>query len=174
MSSSDDTPHYRHPLASAPERPQSAPAILPSNNQAPLPLPTAPPPSLGAHDDDITTPHAFRSISACVSLLMAPPKRAYAPISARGDVMLDRVHIELGWCKRVVSEKHFVWDAGRRRSVLRGDSKIRVYGLAYGLPKRYHEWLCGGEVSNTPFMVSRDALYISKEEFVRMGGGVVG
>lgn len=46
--------------------------------------------------------------------------------------------------------------------------------LAYGLPRRYHEWLCGGEVSNTPFMVSRDALFISKEEFVRTDGGVVG
>jgi hypothetical protein len=82
---------------------------------------------------------------------MNPYKSAYKDAS---------IMIKMEWVKRVISEKHFIFDPSKHRSVLRNDSKIRTHGLQYGLPQRYYEWLCGNQVSKTFGGVDTDFVYI--------------
>ncbi|KAJ4370742.1 hypothetical protein N0V83_005263 [Neocucurbitaria cava] len=124
--------------------------------------------NLGAPDDDIKNPLAFRTLEEIVQKLLNPPARSWQPTDNTGMVLQDRVCLRLDWVKSIVSEKHFIFDPARSRSVLRNDSKIRTHGLAYGLPRRYWEWLCGREVSNSPYKVSKDTLWISRVEFHRV------
>jgi hypothetical protein len=53
------------------------------------------------------------------------------------------------------------------RSVLRDDSKVRVFGLLEGLPKRNWNCLCGRWVSNAPGHFNEWTLEITIENFVR-------
>lgn len=61
-----------------------------------------------------------------------------------------------------MSEKHFIFDPARGRSVLRADSKkIRTHGKLYGLPKHYYDWLCGNEIDTSVFKGNgRDLVWI--------------
>ncbi|CAO2648766.1 Nn.00g097150.m01.CDS01 [Neocucurbitaria sp. VM-36] len=165
---------------SPPLRTQSAPATL-YGPAATSPPPSPPPPlprtinnqgepdvNLSAPDDDIKDPLAFRSMEEIAQKLMSPPARSWAPTDHTGRVLHDRVCIRLDWVKSAVSEKHFIFDPAKRRSVLRNDSKIRTHGLAYGLPRRYWEWLCGRDVSNVPYKVTKEMLWISRVDFRRV------
>lgn len=92
--------------------------------------------------DDIKDPLAYRTVNSLVIIIMYPGKGMLHPEDKHGNTMHDRVLIRLDWVKRVVSEKHFVFDPAKCRSVLRDDSKIRTHGRLAGLPMRYYDWLC--------------------------------
>jgi hypothetical protein len=123
---------------------------------------------LGVPDDDIKDPDAFRSLEDLVNALMFPPKNHVNPKDAQGNVMHDRVQVRLNWVKQTVSEKHFIFDPVKGRSVLRNDSKIRTHGRLYGLPKRYFDFLCANELEPSSFKSSRDLVWMTKEEFVKV------
>ncbi|KAH8731540.1 hypothetical protein GQ44DRAFT_805479, partial [Phaeosphaeriaceae sp. PMI808] len=123
---------------------------------------------LGAPGDDIKNPGAWRTLDSLVAALMAPSKSAYNVKDSLGNVMHDRVLIRLEWVKKTVSEKHFVLDSVRGRSILRYDSKLRTHGKIYGLPPRYYDWLCGETVDTTYLGMNRDCLWISRHDFVRV------
>jgi hypothetical protein len=118
--------------------------------------------------DNITDPDAYRSLAELVNLLMDPPKNQIKPKNGQGNVMHDRVQVRLDWVKRAVSEKHFIFDPAKGRSVLRNDSKIKTHGKLYGLPKRYYDFLCGNELDSSSFMGSRDFVWMTREEFVKV------
>jgi hypothetical protein len=144
-SDSASTPASNLNAAAAPFVPSAPSTVRTIDNQG------TPDPALGAEDDDICDPDAHRTIQDLVKILMNPHKSAYKDAS---------VIIKMEWVKRVISEKHFIFDPSKHRSVLRNDSKIRTHGLQYGLPQRYYEWLCGNQVSKTFGGVGTDFVYI--------------
>jgi hypothetical protein len=168
-------PYYTPHKDPIPYRSKSAPSTFEGFDAAatpPLPSPGIrtitnqgdPDPQLGAFDDDIRDPTAFRDISTLVAALLKLPNSSYRAKDGRGIVRPDRVIVRMAWVKQVVSEKHFIFDPAKGRSVLRGDSKIRTHGLEYGLPKRYYGWLCGEEVDGTEFYVGRDVMWLALSE----------
>jgi len=120
-------------------------------------------------NDDIKDPLAYRTLDSLVSLLMYPGKGMLHPEDKNGNTMHDRVMIRLDWVKKVVSEKHFVFDPVKGRSVLRDDSKVRTHGRLAGLPPRYYDWLCGNDIDESVFRNYREQLWLSRVDFVRYG-----
>jgi hypothetical protein len=123
---------------------------------------------LGVPGDDIKDPDAYRSLADLIDALMVLPKSHNKPKDAKGNVMQDRVQVRLDWVKKTVSEKHFIFDENKHRSVLRNDSKIRTHGKLYGLPKRYYDFLCGNELDASEFKESKDLVWMTREEFVQV------
>ncbi|KAI8936085.1 hypothetical protein NX059_007584 [Plenodomus lindquistii] len=167
---------YRPPTP--PSRTASAPAILqfgPSLSSPPvdvLPLAAtanqgSPNDSLGVPGDDISIPDAYRSIDSLVTALLQPPPKAWRPQDKDGKNYKNCVRIDMQWVKATVSEKHFFLDHTLGRSVLRQDSKVRTHGVQYGLPKAYHSWLCGDEVMTGRYKVTREQLWMGREDFRR-------
>jgi hypothetical protein len=99
---------------------------------------------------------------------MVPPKNQHKSKDAKGKVMQDRVQVRLDWVKKTVSEKHFIFDENKGRSVLRNDSKIRTHGKLYGLPKRYYDFLCGNDLDPSVLKETRDSVWMTRHEFVKV------
>jgi hypothetical protein len=173
LASADGTstnPTYFHPL----------PNLFPDSTAHPVPtFPTAGPvrtidhqlepnDDLGVPGDDIKDPEAYRELTDLVDALMALPKNHNKPKDAKGKVMQDRVQVRLDWVKKTVSEKHFIFDESKGRSVLRDDSKIRTHGKLYGLPKRYYDFLCGNDLDPSVFKDTRDPVWMTKQEFIKV------
>jgi hypothetical protein len=173
LASADGTstnPTYFHPL----------PNLFPDSAAHPVPtLPAAGPvrtidnqpqphDDLGVPGDDIKDPEAYRELTDLVDALMALPKNHNKPKDAKGKVMRDRVQVRLDWVKKTVSEKHFIFDENKGRSVLRNDSKIRTHGKLYGLPKRYYDFLCGNDLDPSVLKDTRDSVWMTNQEFVKV------
>ncbi|EAT88582.1 hypothetical protein HBI56_042980 [Parastagonospora nodorum] len=154
----------------------SAPAFVPDNKassstSAPRTIENQgePDDDLGMPNDDIKDPLAYRTVDNLVALLMYPGKGMLYPEDKHGNTMHDRVLIRLDWVKRTVSEKHFIFDSAKGRSVLRGDSKIRTHGRLAGLPMRYYNWLCGNDIDESFFRGYKEQLWLWRVGFVRYG-----
>lgn len=101
---------------------------------------------------------------------------AWVSISELVDKLLEnkpikkgRITVKLQWVMAETGEIHFIHDPGQGRSVLRQDSKIRVYGLEAGLPKRYWAWLCGEKVESRKYAANQRLLEIPVKDWKRVG-----
>jgi hypothetical protein len=107
----------------------------------------APDAKLGRRGGDSITRDGWRSCSTLVDLLMATLHRKP-----------HYVVIELQWAIAQLGEIHLIHHPDLGRSVLKDNSKVRVFGLQEGLPKRYWEWLCWMWVSTGPWRYANERM----------------
>jgi hypothetical protein len=145
-------------------------ASAPPNLSVPPPArtithPGNPDASLGRPGEDSISRNGWRRASSLVAALITPPHKSDYVVNKP-----DHVVIDMAWVKSVLGEIHFIHDPSLGRSVLRQDSKIRVFGLQEGLPERYWKWLCGQNVEKVPWYANSRTLEMDKREFVRGEG----
>ncbi|KAF2876171.1 hypothetical protein BDV95DRAFT_602189 [Massariosphaeria phaeospora] len=102
-----------------------------------LPVPTtttATTAAATAPQDAQPGPRPYRTLNEIIHWLMHPPSWCY---------QWPYTKIRLPWAVNTIGEEHFRWNVPSGRRVLRDDSLVKLWGMSYGLPYAYWDWLVG-------------------------------